>query len=293
MSATGERPARAGDVLLKAAEYLKTKGRESPRLGAEVLLAETLGCDRLGVYLRFEQVLSPAELDRYRDLIRRRGQGEPVAYLIGKKEFHSLRFVVTPAVLIPRPETETLVEVAVDSIRKRNLAAPRILDLGTGPGNILISVAKELGEGIYVAVERSKEALEVARRNVETLLPGTRVALYEGDWFAGLPPGEEPFDAILANPPYIPSAELDRLPPEISVYEPRIALDGGPDGLDAYRVIARDSGRHLRRGGFIAVEIGAAQHASVGALLEEHGYRPQVRRDLAGKERVIFAEKGG
>lgn len=293
MSAAEEPTARAGDVLLKATEYLKERGRESPRLGAEILLANALGCDRLGVYLRFEQPLSTEQLDRYRELVRRRGRGEPVAYLIGEKEFHSLRFRVTPAVLIPRPETETLVEVAVEEIRRRSLSGPRVLDLGTGSGNVLIAVAREIGGGSYVGVDHSAEALAVARENAEVLSPGADVRFHEGDWFQGAATGEGGFDAILSNPPYIRSGDIDRLPAEISVHEPRLALDGGEDGLKAYRVIAGRGGALLNPGGFIAVEVGDGQSEAVAAVFAGFGYATAGRRDPGGRERVVLAEKGG
>jgi release factor glutamine methyltransferase len=293
LTAATNRPTQVGEVLLKATGYLRSKGRESPRLGAELLLANVLECDRLGVYLRFEEALAEEQLARYRDLVRRRSMGEPVAYLIGEKEFHSLKFRVSPAVLIPRPETETLVEVAAREIRSRAVQHPRVLDLGTGSGNVLIALAKEVADGAYIGVDASPGALEVARENVEALCPDLEITLLQGDWWEALASTGGKFDAIVSNPPYVASGDLNDLPPEISVYEPRLALDGGRDGLDAYREIARNSGGYLSDGGFIALEIGAGQSKPVLAIFGEHGFRGEAQPDLGGCNRVILLEKRG
>jgi len=293
VSATGEKPRRVLDLLLKASEYFKSKGRESPRLAAEILLAKVIGCDRLGVYMRFEETLTEEQVDEYREYVRRRGLGEPVAYLTGEKEFHSLRFRVTPEVLIPRPDTETLVDSAVAELRTAKTDEPRVVDLGTGSGNILISVARELRRGCFVGVDASPGALAVARENVETLGEGLDITLREGDWFDALTAGVDTFDAILSNPPYIPSTEIDSLGPEISEFEPRAALDGGADGLDACRKIAAAAGDFLREGSFVALEVGDGQAGAVIGIFEGYGYEGETRHDLAERERVMIFRKRG
>jgi release factor glutamine methyltransferase len=293
VSATEEKPRRVLDLLLKATEYFKAKGRESPRLAAEILLAKVIGCDRLGVYMRFEKTLTEEQVNEYRDYVRRRGLGEPVAYLTGEKEFHSLRFRVTPEVMIPRPDTETLVEAAVEEVRGLERDEPRVVDLGTGSGNILISVAREIRRGSFVGVDSSPGALEIAGRNVENLAEGLNITLRKGDWFEALEAGKDTFDAILSNPPYIPSDEIGTLGPEIAEYEPRAALDGGPDGLEAYRKIATRSGGYLREGGFVALEVGDGQAGAVMGIFDERGYEGETRFDLSERERVVIFRKRG
>jgi release factor glutamine methyltransferase len=293
VSSTEQKPRRVLDLLLKASEYFKAKGRESPRLAAEILLAKVIGCDRLGVYMRFEETLSEEQVDEYRQYVRRRGLGEPVAYLTGEKEFRSLRFRVTPEVLIPRPETETLVETAVETLRAAKPEDARVVDLGTGSGNILISVARELGRGRFVGVDASPGALAVARENVESLGEGLDITLREGNWLDALSADENSFDAILSNPPYIPSAEIDSLGPEIAEFEPRAALDGGADGLDAYRKIAAGAGDFLREGGFVALEMGDGQAGAVIGIFDGYGYEGETRCDLAERERVVIFRKRG
>jgi release factor glutamine methyltransferase len=293
VTSTGEKPRRVLDLLLKASGYFDSKGRESPRLAAEILLAKVIGCDRLGVYMRFEEALSEEQVDEYREYVRRRGLGEPVPYIVGEKEFHSLRFRVTREVLIPRPETEVLVEAAVGEIRAAGKHEPEVLDLGTGSGSVLVSVARELGTGRFVGVDASAGALAVARENVESLGEGLDITLREGDWFEALERGTDTFDAILSNPPYIPSADIETLGPEIAEYEPRAALDGGSDGLDAYREIAAGAGGFLRDEGFLALEVGDGQAGPVTEIFEAAGYRGETRLDLAERERVVIFRKRG
>jgi release factor glutamine methyltransferase len=285
----GER--RVGEVLLLATDYLRNKGRESPRLAAEILLARTLNCDRIRVYVRFEEPISEPLLAQFRELIRRRGQAEPVAYIIGEKEFFSLRFAVNSSVLIPRPDTETLVETVLRQVKTLGLDSPRILDLGVGSGTILLSLAHSLDKGRFVGVDFSPEAIKVAETNRSALCDGKEVRFHVGNWFSALPEEEREYDVIVSNPPYIPTQVLGGLSEEIRNYEPAVALDGGADGLDAYRKIARDLGRHLAENGFSALEIGADQAEKVREIFAMEDFKTEIVKDLEGRDRVVVLRR--
>jgi release factor glutamine methyltransferase len=259
--------------------YFARHGVVSPRLDAELLLAHVLGVERLDLYLRFEQPIPEAARAGFRELVRRRAQERvPVAYLTGRREFWSLGFEVTPAVLIPRPETEVLVRAVVD------LAPRRAADVGTGCGAIAAALARALPGCEVVALDASAAALEVARANLLRLGLAERVSLVAGDGPAALP-GD--FDVIASNPPYVPSGEIDGLAPELR-HEPRVALDGGADGLQVISAFLRAAPARLRPAGAIALEVGLGQAPAVGRLLREAGARStDVRKDLAGVERVV------
>ena len=272
----------------------KKEGLPTPRLDAEVLLAESLGMDRVGLYTHFDQPLQPAELTRFKKLIRRRMAHEPLTYITGKREFWSLPFKVTPDVLIPRPETEGLVEEAL-----RLLADPercgrggRILEIGTGSGAIIIALAKELPSASLVATDFSEKALALARENAAAIGVGERIQFLHGDLFAPLE-RESPFDLILSNPPYISRSEFASLAPEVRDFEPRIALDGGEDGLTFFRRALPRVGRYLQPAGWFLTEIGAGQDPEVQKIaaatpdLEAFAFIP----DLAGIKRVFKARK--
>lgn len=253
-----------GRLLQWTTQFLAERGSETPRLDAEVLLAHAEGCRRIDLYTRFEEPASEAVRQRFRELVRRRAEGCPVAYLVGRKEFFSLEFEVSPAVLIPRPSTETLVAECLN--RLRDHSAPRILDLGTGSGNIAVALAKYLTNARVVAVDISADALEIARRNAERHHVADRVTLLQGDLFAPLPTGSL-FDAIVSNPPYIADEELPRLPIGVRQYEPELALRGGPGGLTVVERIIRQAGEFLQEGGYLLLEIGTAQEQPVRQLL--------------------------
>lgn len=261
------------------------KGLATPRLDAELLLAKALDSDRIGLYTRHDQPLDKDELAACRALIRRRLDGEPVAYIIGKKEFWSLSFTVDERVLVPRPETELLVETALETLRGREAANQvRIADVGTGSGAIAVALALELRDAEVLAVDVSEAALEVARKNAADL--GARVEFLRGDLLDPLV-GREPFDAIVSNPPYIPDAEFAALPPEVR-REPRGALLGGADGLRELRRLVEGGRRLLKPGGLLAMEVGAGQAEAVAELLRSAGYVDVlVRADLAGIGRVV------
>ncbi|MBK8479969.1 MAG: peptide chain release factor N(5)-glutamine methyltransferase [Proteobacteria bacterium] len=265
----------------------------SARLEAELLLAHGLGVDRLQLYLDFDKPLTAAELRIYRELVRRRLAREPVAYILGAREFWSRRFAVSPAVLVPRPETELLVEEALDWLRARlaTTAQPCVIDVGTGSGAIAVAVALELPAARVWAVDRARAAVTVARGNA--LAHGAPVRWCCADLLSVFAP-RPTFDLVLANLPYIPSDELARLAPEVRDWEPRSALDGGGDGLDAIRALVCQLGSRLRAGGQVLLEVGAGQAREVAGLLEASGCEQvSVRRDLGGIDRIVGGSWSG
>jgi len=277
-------------LLQWTADYFRTHRVESPRTGAEILLAETLGCDRIDLYVRFDQPLIEAELARFKAVVKRRARGEPVAYITGKQGFWTLDLSVRESVLIPRPETETLVETALALLPADAAAAPRrVLDLGTGAGAIVLALAAERPGHWYVASDRSPEALRQAQQNAGP----SGVDFFCGDWFHPLRPASAPFDLILSNPPYIPTQDIDGLQVEVRAYEPRLALDGGQDGLSSLRRLIRGAPERLRAGGHLLLEIGCSQGPAVNAIIGETGaYDPPViKKDDAGRDRVALARK--
>jgi release factor glutamine methyltransferase len=270
--------------LRRAVDFLAERGVDNARLDAEVLLADLLGVDRVGVYLNFDRPLSPAEVAGYRESIRRRGKREPLQHIRGRQEFFSRDFRVDRRVLVPRPETELVVEEALSIARE--VGSPRVLDLGTGSGVIAITLALELATAEVFAGDLSSEALAVAAENAARLGVADRVRFGEGDLAAAFE-GER-FDLVVSNPPYIAAAELATLAPELRDFEPRLALDGGVDGLEVYRRIAAALGLVLSPGGACVLELGAGQRERVTEIFAERGFAvANVRRDLAGIERVL------
>ncbi len=273
--------------------HFEAKGLDDPRLCAELLLAEALGCRKIELYTRFEQVPDKPRVDRFRELVQRASKHEPISYLIGRKEFFSLDFVVTRDVLIPRPETETLVERALAFAK--GLHDPRIdvFDLGTGSGCIGIAVAKFEPRAHVVAADVSPAAVDVAAQNAERHRVADRVRTVVADGVS-LPPdavAEGGFHALLSNPPYIPDAVVDTLPAHIREYEPRIALAGG-DGFVFFRRIAEGAARLLRPGGRVYLEVGESQASAVQALFAVAGWTAVgLFRDLGGVERVTAFER--
>ena len=276
------------ELVRLAAGYLAEKGVATPRLDAEVLLAHVLGVPRIRLYTEFDKPLEPAEVAAYREAVRRRARREPVAYITGEREFWSLGLRVDRRVLIPRPETEVLVERCLP----RMGAAGVLLDLGTGSGAVALALLSERPGWRAVGVDASAGALEVARENARRLGLGERAEFLEGDLYE--PVAGRRFDLIVSNPPYVPSAELDRLEPEVCRYEPRRALDGGPDGLSVIRRIVAGAAEHLADGGLLALEIGAGQGPAVRALIEGAGLgRVEILPDHAGRDRVAAARREG
>lgn len=274
---------RAGEALGAAVDALAAAGVDSPRLDAELLLAEAMGTDRAALAASPEtEIPSPAARD-FGQMVRRRLRREPVAYILGRKGFRGIELAVDRRVLIPRPETELLVEVAAD------LRPPTVLDVGTGSGAVALAVAAELPQCAVTATDTSDAALALARENAARLGLAGRVRFASGT----VPEGER-FDLVLANFPYVSEAEWPKLAPEITRYEPREALLAGPDGLDAVRALAAALAAidPALRPAAVALEVGAGQAPGVQALIAEAGWpRTERRRDLAGIERVVVGRR--
>jgi release factor glutamine methyltransferase len=281
-----------GRLLLWTADFLKKKGSESPRLDAEVLLAHVLECERMRLYTHYEEEVREKPRSSYRDLVRRRAEGSPVAYLVGRKEFFSLALEVSSAVLIPRPDTETVVVEFLE--RAKDRTDVRAVDVGTGSGAIALACARRHKSLRMIATDLSTEALEIARRNAMKHDLSERVEFRQGDLIE--PVGDDgPFDAILSNPPYIPTAAIPTLEPGVRDYEPHLALDGGHDGLRVVARLIQQALPLLKPGGSLILEIGTAQEAAVRAMLEE---RPEWElaptiRDAANHPRVVRATRRG
>lgn len=285
-----------GELLGWTTDFFQKKNIDEARLSAELLLAHTLGCSRMALYTQYERVPSDPQLAAYREAVKQRAERVPVAYLIGKAGFFALDFAVNRHVLIPRPDTETLVEQLIQRVRLTpGWETPTILDLGTGSGCIAISLAKNLPKALVVAVDKSPEALAVAKTNAESLKVGDRVLLVEGDLFdgiVGLPaPWPQKFHVIVSNPPYIPTSEIEKLQAEVRDHEPRLALDGGADGMDILRKIITQAKSHLLPGGLLGVEIMFNQGAAVQALFTQTGDFDNIRliRDAGGNNRCVIA----
>ena len=276
-------------LILWSAEYLTQKGVSSGRLDAEHLLAHVLGVSRLQLYLEFERSLTVDELDGFRPLLKRRAAREPLQYIIGQQPFRELELKVCPGVLIPRPETEQLVDVVLEWIAGSSIDRPTILDVGTGTGAIGLSLAME-ARAVVVATDVSGAALEVARENREAADLTDTVALHLGSLFEPLDDNAR-FDVIVSNPPYVAEVDEDALEPEVRDWEPRGALFAGADGLDVIRSLVAGAARYLRTGGLLALEVGSGQAGTVAPLLEAaEGYTAvRIRRDHAGIERFVLA----
>jgi release factor glutamine methyltransferase len=278
------------DLVARAAPYLAQHGSTSPRLDAELLLADALGCTRMDLYLQFERPLTSDEVDRYRALCRRRAGGEPVAYIRGLREFMTLSLVITPAVMIPRPETEVLVEAALTRLEGARAAGdgqrqPAVLDVGTGSGAIALAIAAQRPDCRVVATDVSAEALEVARRNLERLEMQDRVELCQADLVDGI---EGPFDLVLANLPYIDPDWPDAVTAEVAASEPELALFGGRDGLELIGRLLPELPL-LAPGGVALLEFDPRQRDELLARAAPIG-RTSVLSDLAGLPRVLVLE---
>jgi release factor glutamine methyltransferase len=276
-------------------DYFRAHEIDSPRTEAEVLLAHSLGTRRIDLYLNHDQPLGKKERDQFKALIKRRLRGEPVAYITGVREFWSLEMMVGPAVLIPRPETECLVEAVLPFLENDAGATKRVLDMGTGSGAIVIVLAHEYPQGCYVAMDQSMDALYLARQNARKHGVDHRIAWYCGNWDAPLKPDRETFDLIVSNPPYIPSGDIDGLQPEVCDHEPRLALDGSRNGLACLGAIIQSAHRYLRDGGLLALEMGCDQAAAVTAIANRVGQYDNLTiiKDYSGLDRVAMMEKKG
>lgn len=277
-----------GKILNWTKQYFEEKGVDSPRLDAEVLLSHILKCDRIHLYVNFDRPLVGEELSSFRQMVKARAQRMPVAYILGEKEFMGHSFRVTPDVLIPRPDTEILVEEAIRLLSQKD--SPRIVDIGTGSGAILLSVLKGTEDSTGVAVDLSPKALAVAKSNGERLGLAERADFRLGDLYA---PVDGLFDAILSNPPYIPVRDMEGLAPEVK-QEPEMALVGGVDGLDFYRRLIDDAPRYLKEDGIVLFEVGIGEAQDVAELGKARGFCTQrILPDYAGIDRVVVLSDYG
>ena len=275
------------EILDKTVNYFKKYDIPQPRLDAEVLLADLLEMERINLYVNFDRPLTSEEIDSYREMILKRRQGTPVAYLVGQKEFMGLKFKVNSNVLIPRPETEHLVQTILNRIDTWEQEEVKIADIGTGSGAIIISIAK-LSDGLVkgIGIDISEASLNLAQENAVNLEVDEQLEFKEGDL---LEPLEETVDIIVSNPPYIPSEELDDLQKEVQ-QEPKLALDGGEDGLDYYRKIINDAPEYLTTDGLLAFEVGIKQSQDVADLLEKADYTNiEIKKDYSDIERIVLA----
>jgi release factor glutamine methyltransferase len=272
-------------VLAWAAEDLRKRGNDAARLEAELLLGRVLRLDRIGLILQSERPLAAAELAAFRELFKRRRAGEPVAYLLGEREFYGIALRVDARVLIPRPDTERLVEVALERTRERSMLG-EALDLCTGSGCVAIAFARQRPTWRVTASDVSEDALAVARDNALRTGAVRNLRFVKGSLFE--PHAGRKLDLVTANPPYIASGEMASLPVDVRGFEPHLALDGGPDGLDLVRKIAALGPEHLAPGGLLALEIGWDQGHETVEILRAHGFREvQLARDLGGRDRVV------
>ena len=276
---------------------MRQRGRTN--IDAELLLAKALDETRLDLYKEYQKMVEPAERARFRALVERRSRHEPVAYITGRREFYGLSFEVTPAVLIPRPETEHLVEAALEEVKRlgpREEPPVRVLDLCTGSGNVGVAIAANAASATVCATDSSEAALEVARRNAERLGASGRISFCRGDLFDALPPDEPPYDILVSNPPYIPPSDRESLMDDVRLHEPAEALfdtkSPAGDGLGFYRALAAGARERLRAGGLLAVEVGGGGPVGQAAAVREvfavagHALERSIK-DYGGIERVL------
>jgi len=280
------------EVIQRSTEFLARKGVDSPRLQVELLLAHRLATPRLNLYLQFDRVLTEPELTDVREAVRRRGQREPLQHIVGTTGFFGLELNSDPRALIPRPETERLVECVLAWLADRAESALSALDFGTGGGCIAVALAAQRPNLTVHALDCSAAAIELARENARRHGLLERICLRQGDGFAALPE-ELQFDLIVSNPPYIPTAEIGALAPEVSAHDPRVALDGGRDGLDCYRRIAGEAPARLAASGRLFLELGDGQATAVTQLLRAHNWVVEsVENDYSSRPRVLRARLG-
>jgi release factor glutamine methyltransferase len=281
-------------LLTWTTQYLAAHGATSPRLDAEVLLAHARGCDRIALYTAFDEVVADEVRSRFRELVRQRASGTPVAYLVGQREFFSLSLKVTPAVLIPRPETEFVVLAAIDALKTWPAAEMPLwaADVGTGSGAIAIAIARHVPHVRLVALDRSPEALAVAAENVAAHHLGDRITLLESDLLAAVPPQRQ-LAVVASNPPYVSQEELEKLPPEVRDHEPHLALCGGPTGTEVIQRLVPQAAERLVAGGWLILEVSPMIASRVVALLQADGRFEQValRKDLAQLVRIVTARR--
>ena len=274
------------EIIKRTTEFFEKRGVESPRLNAELLIGHALGLKRMQLYLQFERPLVELELERIRPLVKRRGNREPLQYITGETDFFGLKLKVDRRALIPRPETERLIELLTQQLLEPPAA---VLDLGTGSGAIALALAKVYPEALVTALDDSEEALSLARENAEACGLAGRLKFVRSDWFSALPPGEK-YQLIITNPPYLTDAETAEAQPEVKDFEPHHALSAGINSAAALEHIIGAARSFLPPGGLLACETGIAQHPALLSQAKAKGYaRVDSLRDLTGRERYLLA----
>lgn len=274
------------EIKERTETFFQEKGVPNPKLDTDILIAHSLGIKRLDLYLDLERPLTETQLNDLRPLVKRRASREPLQYIIGSTEFYGLTLKVDPRALIPRHETEELVELIVE---KLETVPQRILDLGTGSGALALALASKYPEAQITAVDQSAGALELARENSTSLGLDDRIHFLEGSWWAPLADTSS-FDLIVSNPPYLTEAEMNTAEPEVIEHEPHSALVAGADGLDDFRILLEGAPKFLAEGGLLAMETGIAQSEALTELAKEAGLSGQSIEDLSGRPRFFFAE---
>lgn len=275
--------------------FSKSESSSSPRLEAETLLSEALGCQRIELYTRFAEVPEADKLTEYRAWVKRRGAGEPVAYLVGHREFYSLKFSVNSDVLIPRPETEHVVVSALEAVKQLEANPVRIVDVGTGSGCIAVTLATRLSDCKIAATDVSQAALNVAKSNAQSHSVEDRVRLFQGDLLAALPSGSDPVHIIVSNPPYIGESEINTVDGQVKDHEPAIALFSGEFGTDIIARLIADAPEYLLPGGFLIFETSPIVMDKCVELVEANPAfaSAEIVKDFSGLERVVVAKKAG
>lgn len=277
------------ETIQKSTDFLAKRGIESPRLQAELLLAHLLKMPRMKLYLNFDRALSTVETDSFREYIKRRGQREPLQHITGSTSFCGFEMIVNRHALVPRPETELLAELGWNYLTALNSPSAKALDMGTGTGCIAIALAAKSPQASVVATDLSPDALALAKENAEKNLVAGKIEFFQGDGFSALP-AEAQFDLIISNPPYIPTAEIATLQPEVRDFDPRPALDGGADGLVFYRMFASQAKPFLKPGGKIMLEFGDGQSPAVQKLFADENWIVEaIKEDYSQRERIFIA----
>ncbi|MFN6110336.1 MAG: peptide chain release factor N(5)-glutamine methyltransferase [Planctomycetota bacterium] len=294
MSQTADQPWTIQRLLVWTTDFFKQKGRDAPRLAAEVLLAEALGCRRIELYTRYEEVPAEPHLSRYRDWVKRHAAGEPVAYLVGHRDFYSLGFRVTPDVLIPRPETELLVVETLDALKQLNRPHPLVVDVGTGSGCVAVAIASQASPARLFAVDISPAALAIARENATAHKLEDRIEFLQSNLLENLPPAIVP-DVVVSNPPYVGRNEVGTLAEDVRKYEPESALFGGERGDELTARLIEQAAQRLAPGGWLIFETSPMLAARCLEKVRETGAfaQGQIKKDLARLDRAIVARKQG
>ena len=278
------------EAIQKSADFLGKKNVESPRLQTELLLAQLLKMPRMKLYLNFERVLLPTEIDSLRELVKRRGQREPLQHIVGSTSFCGFEISVNRNALVPRPETELLAELGWSFLATRHPPLVTALDFGTGTGCIAIALAAKSPNAKIIALDISSEAIALAKENAARNSVAERIEFLQGDGFSALAK-QERFDLIISNPPYIPSAEIETLQPEVRNFDPHAALDGGADGLDFYRMLAVQAKPFLKTNGKIMLEFGDGQADSIKKIFDNEKWIVEaVKEDYSHRARILIAK---